>query len=246
MVVMKDLLRKLGLNKYESEAYIALIKLGSASAFQISKVSSVPFGRIYDSLNVLEMKGLVEVVPSKPKKYKVVNPKTGLYGLVDEQLNELSIIRDQVRSAVKQIGKKDISDLVTINTGKVNFAKRVAEHFNYEHEYWATSDDFKIEDWYPSIKRRYSAKGREASSRYILVNNNKADPERLKAVKKAGVNIKHYTLPGIRILVSDEELVTISIQDPTHEWVNIHAHNKTLGKALTKLLRTAYNKGKKV
>ncbi|MFA5405936.1 MAG: helix-turn-helix domain-containing protein [Candidatus Nanoarchaeia archaeon] len=244
---MIDLLRKLGLNKYEGDAYIALLSLGTAGAFEISKKSSVPFGRIYDSLNVLEMKGLVEVVPSKPKKYKAVEPKTALNGIVDDRLNELTIMQDEINNAVESLGQKEsVDELVSVTTGRNNFAKRVAEHFDYKDEYWATSDGFKLENWYPSIKRRFAETDKQANNRFILSNFNKADPQRIKEVLKAGVNIRHYPLPGVRLLVSDEELVTISIQDPSHEWVNINIQSKALGRAMTKLLKTAWGKAKNV
>ncbi len=242
MVVIIDLLRKLGLNKYESEAYITLIKIGSTSAFNLSKESRVPFGRIYDSLNTLIMKGLVEMTPSKPKKYQAIEPEIALNGLVDEQFNNLLKIRSEIDEAIKKINKQEKTEVVSITTGKQNFAKRVIEHFNYNKEYWATSDGLQLEEWYPSIKRQFSIKNKEAKNRFILINKSKTKPERIKKIKKAGVNIKDYPLENIRILVSDEELVTISIQEPKREWVNIHIKNKSLGKAMTKLLKTAWEK----
>ena len=240
---MIDLLRKLGLNKYESEAYVALARQGSASAFEISKISGVPFGRIYDSLNVLVMKGLVEVVPSKPKKYKAVNPESALNGLIDEQFNTLSDLRSKVKEeAGKLIEVKQGKALVSVNSGKVNFSKRVMEHFDYENEFWATSEDFKLEKSYPAINRYLKG---EASNRYVLIDKNKANLERLKDVSADGVNFRHYPLSNVRLLVSDEELVTIAFKD-SNEWVNIHVNSKSLGKALTKLLKTAWSKAKNI
>ncbi|HLE05955.1 MAG TPA: helix-turn-helix domain-containing protein, partial [Candidatus Nanoarchaeia archaeon] len=175
---MIDLLRKLGLNKYESDAYVALVKLGSASAFNISKASSVPFGRIYDSLNVLEIKGLVEVVPTKPKKYKAVDPTSALNTLVDEGFNELTKIRADIKNSVASLVKNEGSkDLVSVNSGRVNFSKRVTEHFNYKGEFFATSESFGLEKSFPALNRYIAG---EPSSRYVLVDKSKSDVNRLK------------------------------------------------------------------
>jgi len=244
---MIDLLRKLGLNKYETEAYLNLISMGSSSAYNLSIKSNVPFGRIYDSLKVLEQKGLVEVIPSKPKKYKAVEPKTALNGLIDDEANKLDQLRADVNEAFKKLSKAaSSSELVSVTTGKTNFAKKVAEHFNYKKDYWATSEGLKLDEWYPSIRRKYSEKGLKAKDRFILVDAGRADPKKLKDVKKSGVNLRDFSLPGIRLLVSDDELVTISIQDPEHEWVNIHAKNKILGKAFMKILRTLWDNAKEI
>ncbi|EMA6343173.1 TrmB family transcriptional regulator [Bacillus cytotoxicus] len=59
---MEDLLQKiqtLGLNQYETKAYVSLVKHGTSSAYQVSKNSGVPRARIYEILDSLEQKGIV-------------------------------------------------------------------------------------------------------------------------------------------------------------------------------------------
>lgn len=243
MVVMIDLLRKLGLNKYEADAYLALVKLGSASAFNISKASGVPFGRIYDSLNVLEIKGLVEVVPTKPKKYKAVNPESALNNLVDESFNELTKIRSEIKSAVVSVVKSDgVKDLVSVNSGRVNFSKRVTEHFGYKGEFFATSESFGLEKSFPALNRYLAG---DPKSRYVLVDASKSDVNRLKDLVKFGVNVRDYPLSDVRFLVSDEHLVTISFREGG-EWFNINVSSNSLGKAVAKLLRTAFDSSSRI
>ncbi|MBN1924118.1 MAG: TrmB family transcriptional regulator [Nanoarchaeota archaeon] len=239
---MEELLRKLGLNKYEAESYLALLNLGPSSAFNISKNGSVPFGRVYDSLNSLEQKGLVEVVPSKPKKYKAVSPETALNGLLDEQLNNVKKMRSEVDTAVKSFKKADKSDnTVSVSEGMINFAKAVTEHLHYKGEYWATSEGFKLEKKYPALWRYLDGNPKK---RYVLVNKDKVDKKRIKELQSYGVNVKSYPLENVRFLVSDEELVTISLQDKG--FTNIHIKSKALGKALTKMLKTVWEKSEKV
>lgn len=49
----------LGLNQYETKAYVTLVRQGASSAYQVSKNSGVPRARIYEILNDLEQKGVV-------------------------------------------------------------------------------------------------------------------------------------------------------------------------------------------
>ncbi|MFC7686287.1 TrmB family transcriptional regulator [Ureibacillus sp. GCM10028918] len=46
-------------NEYEAKAYISLVKLGTVTAYQVSKDSGVPRARIYEILDVLVEKGIV-------------------------------------------------------------------------------------------------------------------------------------------------------------------------------------------
>lgn len=244
MVAMIDLLRKVGLNKYETQAYLALLNFGSSTAFKISKKSSVPYGRIYDSLNELVYKGFVEVVPTKPKKYNPVPASTAIKGLLDEQFNNLEKLRGEVDKEVKKFKKRVREDVsVSVNEGKKNFAKAVVEHLNYEKEFWATSEEFLLEKKYPALRRHIKL---GENNRFVLVDINKSEKGRIAEVISEGLKVRHYPLENIRLLVSDRELVTISIQEQGSAWTNIHIKNKSLGKALTKMMRTIWKNSKKI
>ncbi|WP_242220520.1 TrmB family transcriptional regulator [Bacillus cereus group sp. BfR-BA-01380] len=59
---MEKILQKiqsLGFNQYEAKAYVALVYLGTSSAYQVSKQSGVPRARIYEVLEGLEKMGVV-------------------------------------------------------------------------------------------------------------------------------------------------------------------------------------------
>lgn len=52
-------LKKLGFNEYESKTYTTLVKNGTSTAYQVSKLSGIPRARIYDTLESLVEKGIV-------------------------------------------------------------------------------------------------------------------------------------------------------------------------------------------
>lgn len=68
-----ELLQQLGLKEYEARCFVALCRLPSGTAKQISEISEVPRTRIYDAIRVLEAKGLVEVQHASPKQFRAVS-----------------------------------------------------------------------------------------------------------------------------------------------------------------------------
>ena len=73
--INQERLRKLmdfGLTEYQARVYLTLLDLGSATASQVPALSRVPRTRIYATMQQLHEKGLVEIVPETPLKYKAV------------------------------------------------------------------------------------------------------------------------------------------------------------------------------
>jgi len=66
---VKRLLKELGLSNYETEAYLKVVELGIAEASVICNETKIPFGRVYQELNSLVAKGLIEVQNTRPKRY---------------------------------------------------------------------------------------------------------------------------------------------------------------------------------
>ena len=64
-----ELLQELGLKQYEAKSFVALSRLPSGTAKEMSEVSEVPRTRIYDAIRVLESKGLVEIQHSNPQRF---------------------------------------------------------------------------------------------------------------------------------------------------------------------------------
>jgi sugar-specific transcriptional regulator TrmB/predicted hydrocarbon binding protein len=65
-------MKELGLTDYQARVYLTLLDLGVSKASQIPTLSRVPRTRIYSTMNQLHEKGLVEIIPESPIKYKPV------------------------------------------------------------------------------------------------------------------------------------------------------------------------------
>jgi sugar-specific transcriptional regulator TrmB len=70
----RDVLREMGLNAYEIDAYVVLLEGGKMTAMEISREASVPYSKIYEVLNSLKQKGWVKSSENRPFKYHPVPP----------------------------------------------------------------------------------------------------------------------------------------------------------------------------
>lgn len=118
-------LKALGLNKYESEAYLSLLNLGTVTAYRLSENSEVPFGRIYGILDSLENKGLVTMESKDPKKYRAVEPKTGLRALLNEKDKEWQDKKKELKELIDSLEyqKKDSEPVKIIKSKEVYYRK---------------------------------------------------------------------------------------------------------------------------
>lgn len=107
-------LRDLGLSEYEARSYRSLLQTGPTTAKELSRVSDVPMGRIYDVLNSLERHDLVRSqTASRPKKYVAVEPTAALDRLLTEKKRELDERVEQYESIVDELaGELDAAEPV--------------------------------------------------------------------------------------------------------------------------------------
>lgn len=67
-----DQMMEIGINKYEAKAYLSLLKNPDVTAYELSKLSGVPQAKIYETMNKLMEKKLVNIVGEDPVKYVAV------------------------------------------------------------------------------------------------------------------------------------------------------------------------------
>lgn len=65
-------LMQYGLTEYEARTYLSLLGAGPATARDLANVSRVPRTKIYGVLDELHAKGLVQLLPERPKRYEAV------------------------------------------------------------------------------------------------------------------------------------------------------------------------------
>lgn len=95
-----DMLRSIGLTKYEAIVYVTLLSLGEASALDIVRSSGIPHPRVYDILASLNRRGLIEYTGGKPKKYRAIDPEIALDVLkerINERIDRLKVELSKIR-----------------------------------------------------------------------------------------------------------------------------------------------------
>ncbi|WP_411967506.1 TrmB family transcriptional regulator [Haloferax sp. YSSS75] len=93
-------LEQFGLSAYAARTFVALTTIDSGTAAEISEISDVPRTRVYDAVDELEERGLVDVQQSSPKQFWAVSAETAERTF--EQ--EVSHRTDRLNSALNALG----------------------------------------------------------------------------------------------------------------------------------------------
>ncbi len=128
-----DKLQKLGLTKYESVAYITLLKLGPSKATDITKESGIPHTRVYDVLSSLHRKGFVDVMHGSPRLYKPVNPEVVLEKVKEEFISDIEELKGAFLELYREVHGEELPEIWTIqgfdNTiERAEYVIRTAKH----------------------------------------------------------------------------------------------------------------------
>jgi len=161
-----ELLQELGLKEYEARCFVALSRRPQGTAKEISDISEVPRTRVYDAINVLETKGLVEVQHTSPKLFRAVS--------VDEAIRTIRAEYEErteaLRAALRDLDRIDDADEAEVT-----------------HEVWSLSGS-------ASIDGRVEQLIDEASEEVIVVSRHEGTfterfTDRLQAAGDRGVDV---------------------------------------------------------
>ena len=101
--MMEIKLKEASLTNYEAKSYLALLGLGASTGMEISKKSGVPKTRVYDILEGLINKGLVNLIQEKPMVFKAINPEIGLKQLFKRKIEKTKEAEKEIISSLKKI-----------------------------------------------------------------------------------------------------------------------------------------------
>jgi sugar-specific transcriptional regulator TrmB len=128
-----DHLDDLGFTAYQSEAYVAAIRLGSATPRELVDESGVPQARIYDIVEDLSDLGLVEVREgSGSKRVIAVPPEVSLEGFKRRRVNDLATTVDEVIEGLETVheprrGDQGFVTTVDLEESAVRHVRQVVE-----------------------------------------------------------------------------------------------------------------------
>ncbi|MFC6836615.1 TrmB family transcriptional regulator [Halomarina ordinaria] len=133
-------LEELGLREYEAKCFVGLVQLSEGTAKEISKTASVPRSRVYDSLDRLQDRGLVDIRESNPRVYRGVSVDTAVQTLENEFQSHLDTVSDNL-AELQVTPHRDDDEFWTV-TGEENVTERGAGLIDRANrEVFVTLDD---------------------------------------------------------------------------------------------------------
>ena len=192
---IKELLRKSGLNEYESKVYLALAKLSIAKAGEIYKESGVPQNKVYESLVKLAEKGFVSTLNLTPRKYKVVGTEK-FSQIIENKENEIKDMKKVIEDLNNLISQKRfvIEENVIVLKGK----KAVVDKLNFstprfsQYQY-GFSGELK---YYPKSARLIKDAIKRGVKFRFLVFEGARNSQDVKKWQNVGVKIRFYQDPS--------------------------------------------------
>jgi sugar-specific transcriptional regulator TrmB len=98
-------LNQLGLTVNQARAYLALVKLRSANAKEISKASNIAQQDIYRVMPLLQKIGLVEKLVASPNRFKPNSPEHALSVLLRHREKENSILHEESTKLIEELSQ---------------------------------------------------------------------------------------------------------------------------------------------
>lgn len=226
-----EILGKFGMNEYESKVYSTMVLLGPTKAGNISKESKVPQSKIYEVLDQLIEKQLVEFLGGRPKEFRAIPPQFALRTLIQNKEGNIS----ELKSLITELNRflkpnstyEEISEGIWVSKGRgfIEFFDKVSQMLGNAKKYaYALTRDFSYS---PQLRDAVkNCKKRRVDLKIIGMGTiNEANYYRAKWYDAHGIQLKILPLQVYpRILVVDGKEVLIRLDhDPLKKRFSFHS-----------------------
>ena len=100
---IRNFLRSLKLCKYETEAYLTLLKYGPQDYKGLTELSGVPYGKIYCTLNVLAIKEWVGNLDQRPRIFYALDPEKPLKNHLVRMKKQVNDFEESFQRIIPQL-----------------------------------------------------------------------------------------------------------------------------------------------
>ncbi len=226
-----------GLTRNEAKAYEMLIKFGKSGAGEISKESGVSYSKIYNILDSLMNKGLVQIIPEKSKKFIPTNPRAIVDFLKKKQERLNKAIEEAEK--LKQFYSEDKNPII-IDFGRGGFYKilerqKKSEKYDYAIRW---KSEYKPE-WVENMKKNIK-KGLDMKD---LVRYDGETKKNVDDWLKISKNIRKFGNDGVAMSIKDDEEIMISLIKSN---VTMLIRDKPFVKIMKKLFLETYKNAEKI
>jgi sugar-specific transcriptional regulator TrmB len=217
----ESLLRDIGLKEYEAKAFTAVVQCGVCSADQVSKISHIPLTRVYETMQSLQKLGIVTVLNTRPKKYRLVsvdalsNLIENKKRLMSQELERSETIIKEIKSMVPKatLGDSDeIKEGFWIIKGREPSARKIMdEERKAEKEILFFSDDYS---WFPKFRKLLESKINQGITVKVLVNLNEKTMKTVSELISIGADVRGWDAKNLRGDIIDSKLIHLVSQMP--------------------------------
>ena len=122
-------LKQFGLSTYAARTFVALATLDSGTAREVSKVSEVPRTRVYDAIDELHDKGLVDIQHARPKRFWAISSETASRTFEHELQQRTNILQTALEELRPAEHKAEHHGVWTVDK-QADVTERVLEFFD--------------------------------------------------------------------------------------------------------------------
>lgn len=253
-----------GFTQYEAQAYSVLLQNNLLTASELSRLSEIPQGRIYNVLEALDKKGCCTVFPGGVKRYKAVTPKLALASVLkakEEEKVKLEGFRDALQANYEAIetpsGPIDFIQMLSSKESQINKFDELINASNttlysfnkkpYATGFMRNKEEIKkasrplIKCLKRGVEVRaiFEAETEHADAFLNMVNYYESIGEQVRIVPE---------LP-LKMLLSDQETAMVSLrsQNPNgFKLTSMVAEHSDLNNAFTDLFESFWEKGQSI
>ena len=184
-------LAELGLNKYEERVYITLIEEGLSSAKNISDITGIPYGKVYEVMNNLATKGFLTILPTKPMKFQAVSPKDAILNAKKSMQEKLAKLEEKMVKELEPVFTKtrkfmEAKSLFWMINGRANVNNKIEELIKRARSninILTSENGLKRMVMFADLLKASSKKGVKINIAAILTADNKQDAKDLDFCK---------------------------------------------------------------
>lgn len=100
-------MESVGLTAYEARCFVALTRISKGTAKEISQVADIPRSRVYDTIERLDRRGIVEVQQSDPLEYKAVPIEMAIRRIREDHDSHLNAAENALQQVEEPESKDD-------------------------------------------------------------------------------------------------------------------------------------------
>jgi sugar-specific transcriptional regulator TrmB len=226
-----EILGRFGMNEYQAKVYSTMVTLGPTKAGNISKESKVPQSKIYEILDQLIEKQVVEFLGGRPKEFRAIPPQFALRTLIQDQeknIGELKQLTVQLNGSLKpKTSYEEIQEGIWVSKGSgfIEFFDKMSQMLENCHKYaYAITRDFSYSSQFREVVKRCKRRGIDL--RIVgMANVDDTNYYRIKWYDAHGIKVKIFpTQIHPRILVVDGKEVLIRLDhDPLKKRFTFHS-----------------------